>query len=91
MHSLSLVSAAPVLGGSAELCEAIGARVRTQGKICKSCILCQILHSTPYFFVSLFPTAFYRRSRMTGKYSVPFCKNHFFFSAHTCPFRQPDG
>ena len=44
MNSLSLVSAAPALGGSAELCEAIGARVRTQGKICKSYILCQILH-----------------------------------------------
>ena len=28
----------------------------------------QILHSTPYFFITLFPTAFYDRSRMTGRY-----------------------
>ena len=30
-----------------------------------------ILHSTPYFFITLFPTAFYDRSRMTGKYLIP--------------------
>ena len=34
----------------------------------------QILHSTPYFFITLFPTAFYDRSRMTGRYLIPFCK-----------------
>ena len=27
-----------------------------------------ILHSPPYFFITLFPTAFYDRSRMTGRY-----------------------
>ncbi len=27
-----------------------------------------ILHSTPYFFIIIFPTAFYDRSRMTGRY-----------------------
>ena len=26
------------------------------------------------FFIILFPTAFYRRSRMTGRYLIPFCK-----------------
>ena len=26
------------------------------------------------FFIILFPTAFYRRSRMTGRYLLPFCK-----------------
>ena len=41
----------------------------------------QILHSTPYFFILLFPTAFYLRSRMTGKYLLPFCKNRLFVSA----------
>ena len=35
-------------------------------------------HSTPYFFISLFPTAFYRRSRMTGKYILLLCKKLFF-------------
>ena len=45
-------------------------------------------HSTPYFFIILFPTAFYRRSRMTGRYLVPFCKKPFLLSTHACPFRQ---
>ena len=31
----------------------------------------RILHSTPYFFITLFPTAFYVRSRMTGRYVIP--------------------
>ena len=47
--------------------------MRTQVRILKSCILCQILHSAPYFFISLFPIAFYHRSRMTGRYLIPFC------------------
>ena len=37
-----------------------------------------ILHSTPYFFIIIFPTAFYDRSRMTGRYLIPLCKNRFF-------------
>ena len=28
-------------------------------------------HSTPYFFITLFPTAFSLRSRMTGRYLIP--------------------
>ena len=28
-------------------------------------------HSTPYFFIIIFPTAFYDRSRMTGRYLIP--------------------
>ena len=44
-------------------------------------------HSTPYFFILLFLTAFYDRSRMTGIFLIPFCKKLFFISAHTCPFR----
>ena len=51
----------------------------------------QILHSTSYFFIILFPTAFYGRSRMTDKYLIQFCKNISCVSAHTCPFRQPNG
>ncbi len=47
-----------------------------------------ILHSTPYFFILVFPTAFYDRSRMTGRYLIPLCMKSFFVSAHTCPFRQ---
>ena len=35
-------------------------------------------HSFPYFFILVFPTAFYDRSRMTGKYLMPLCKNRFF-------------
>ena len=38
-----------------------------------------ILHSTSYFFIILFPTAFYDRSRMTGKQLIPFIKNYKFF------------
>ena len=45
-------------------------------------------HSTPYFFIILFPTAFYDRLRMTGRYLLPFYKKLFFVSAHTCPFRR---
>ncbi len=42
-----------------------------------------ILHSTPYFFITLFPTAFFLRSRMTGRYLLSFCKNLFFgFCSH---------
>ena len=47
-----------------------------------------ILHSFPYFFITLFPTAFFLRSRMTGKQLMPFHMKSFFVSAHTCPFRQ---
>ncbi len=36
-----------------------------------------ILHSPPYFFILLFPTAFYDRSRMTGKYLLSFCEKLF--------------
>ena len=39
-----------------------------------------ILHSFPYFFILLFLTAFYDRSRMTGKYLLPL-KNR----THLCP------
>ena len=101
--------------GSAEPCEAIGARVRTQVRIFNTCILCQILtapvgrvwrlthfysvalllekrfachHSIPYFFITLFPTAFYNRSRMTGRYLIPFCKKLSSVSVPTCPFRR---
>ena len=34
----------PNMEGSAEFCEAIGASLRTQVKICNTHILCQILH-----------------------------------------------
>ena len=30
-------------------------------------------NSAPYFFISLFPTAFYDGLRMTGRYLIPFC------------------
>ena len=58
----------------------------------------QILHSTSYFFIIVFPSAFYDRSRMTGRYLILLCKNRFFsfthsyfhssVSAHACPFRR---
>ena len=41
-----------------------------------------ILHSTSYFFIILFPTAFYDRSRITGRYLVPFYKKRFSFCSH---------
>ena len=50
-----------------------------------------ILHSTSYFFIIVFPIAFYDRSRMTGKYLILLCKNCPYVSTHACPFRQPDG
>ena len=49
-------------------------------------------------FIIVFPTAFYDRSRMTGKNVIPFRMKSFFVfthtyfysyvSAHSCPFRQ---
>ena len=58
-------------------------------------------HSFPYFFITLFPTVFYDRSRMTGKYLILLYKTHSgisthtyfrsFMFTHTCPFRQPVG
>ena len=53
-----------------------------------TCILCQILHSFPHFFISLLPTAFFLRSRMTGKQLILFRMKSFYVFAHTCPFRQ---
>ena len=47
-----------------------------------------ILHATPYFFIILFSTAFYDRSRMTGRYLILFCKKPFYVLTHTCPFRR---
>ena len=52
--------------GRTEPCEAIGASLRTAVRIFKSCILCRILHSFPYCFMILLPTAFSLRSRMTA-------------------------
>ena len=43
MNSFSLVSAVPDFGESAEQSEAIGASLRIQVRIFKSCNLCQIL------------------------------------------------
>lgn len=51
-------------------------------------ISAQILHSTPYFFIIVFPTTFFLHSRMTGKYLISFYKKRFSLSPHTCPFRQ---
>ena len=45
MNSFSLVSAVPDFGESAEQSEAIGASLRIQARIFKSCNRCQILHS----------------------------------------------
>ena len=33
-------------------------------------------------------SAFYDRSRMTGRHIIPFCKKLFYVSAHTFPFHQ---
>ena len=40
------------------------------------------------FFITILPTAFYDRSRMTGRYLVSFHKKLFYVSAPNCPFRQ---
>ena len=45
-------------------------------------------HSFPYFFITIFSTAFYDRSRMTGRYLIPFCKKPFYVLTHSYPFRQ---
>ena len=34
----------------------------------------RILHFFPYFLITIFPTAFSFRSRMTGSQVIPFCK-----------------
>ena len=91
MNSFSLVSASPEFGGKCRALRGDRGMLAYTGQNINTHILCQILHSTPYFFVSLFPIAFYRRSRMTGRYLLPFCKKLFYLSAPTCLFRQPDG
>ena len=40
------------------------------------------------FFITIFPTAFYDRSRMTGMHLAPFRKELFGVSDPTCPFRR---
>ena len=45
----------------------------------------QILHSTPYFFILLFLTAFYDRSRMTGIFLYRFVRNFFTFLPTLAP------
>ena len=40
------------------------------------------------FFITIFPTAFYDRSRMTGMRLAPFRKELFGLSDPTCPFRR---
>ena len=40
------------------------------------------------FFITIFPTAFYDRSRMTGMHLAPFRKELFRVSDPTCPFRR---
>ena len=44
-----------------------------------------ILHSPPYFFITLFPTAFYDRSRMTGKYLIPLKNRTHLYQILTTP------
>ncbi len=49
-------------------------------------------HSFPYFFITIFPTAFSFRSRMTGKYLISFCKKLLFiFLLILAPFRRIRG
>ena len=57
----------PNTEGSAEQSEAIGASVRTQIRIFKSCNLCQILHSFPYFFITLIPDRLLRPFKNDGQ------------------------
>ena len=46
----------------------------------------RILHSSPYFFMILFPTSFSLRSRMTGRYSISFCEKPFLYLLTHTPF-----
>ena len=75
--------------GSAEPCEAIGACLRTQVRTFTSCNLCPDSSLRGNYLLSRYShTDFYDRSRMTGRYLIPFCKKLFYVSAHTCPFRR---
>ena len=79
----------PNAEGSAEPCEAIGASLRTQVKTFKSCNLCpdSSLSGNSIYSITI-KLPFYDRSRMTGRYLLPFCKKLFYLSAPTCLFRQ---
>ena len=44
-----------------------------------------ILHSTPYFFILVFLTAFYDRSRMTDRYLVPLKNRTHLYQILTTP------
>ena len=100
----------PELGGKCRALRGDRGKGAYTSQNINTCILCQILtapvgrvwrlthfysvalllekrfachHSAPYFFISLFPTAFYDRSRMTGRYLIPFRKKRFFcFCSH---------
>ena len=76
---ITLVSASPERGGSAELCEAKEARVRSQIKIFKSCNLCPDSSLSGNFIYSItIKLPFYDHSRMTGRYLIPLCKKSIF-------------
>ena len=63
--------------------------MRTQVKTFKSCNLCpdSSLSGNSIYSITI-KLPFYDRSRMTGRYLIPFCKKLFYLSAHTCPFRR---
>ena len=44
-----------------------------------------ILHSTSYFFIIIFPTAFYDRSRMTGIFLIPLKNRTHLYQILTTP------
>ena len=49
-------------------------------------ISARILHSFPYFFITLFPTAFFLHSKMTGTYLMPFRMKSFSYLLTLAPF-----
>ena len=75
--------------GSAELCEATGASLRTQVRII---LLCLLTLAPSDGSAATFPVVgdgfFVSHFHIFRFYSYYFL---FFVSTHTCPFRQPDG
>ena len=81
----------PHTEGSAELCEAIGASLRTQVRTVKSCNLCLDSYRSRWSGMAFHSFLQRRsalrkmvhlpslRSRMTGRYLIPLCKTVFSF------------
>ena len=89
MNSFSLVSASPEFGGKCRALRGDRGMLAYTGQNINTHILCpdSSLSGNSIYSIAI-KLPFYDRSRMTGRYLIPFCKKLFYLSAHSCPFRR---